>query len=98
MINGRYSKDNNNPTKQTKYIINLDAKNLSGKALTYPIRQFVFTWRTEEQWAKIDWVEQREDQYSGYFFELDLAYPPELLDSHNDYLLAPERVAVTSVS
>ena len=31
----------------------------------------------------------------GYFFELDLAYPDELHELHNDYPLAPEKLAVS---
>ena len=38
---------------------------------------------------------QRENQATGYVIECDVKYPPELHDSHNDYPLAPERVAVT---
>ena len=32
----------------------------------------------------------------GYFLENDLEYPDELLELHNDYPLAPERLAVSS--
>ena len=81
--------------KPTNYIINLDANNLYGKAMSYPMPQSGVTWLTEEQWSTISWLAQREDQYTGYFVECDLEYPPELHDSHNDYPLAPERVAVT---
>ena len=102
MISGRYLKANNkymgtlfDPTKPKIYIINLDTNNLYGKALSYPIRQSGFIWLTEEQWSTINWLAQREDQYTGYFVECDLEYPPELHDAHNDYPLAPERVAVT---
>ena len=32
----------------------------------------------------------------GYFLEVDLEYPDELHELHNDYLLAPETFAVSS--
>ena len=32
----------------------------------------------------------------GYFLEVDLEYPDELLELHNDYPLAQEKLAVSS--
>ena len=32
----------------------------------------------------------------GYFLEVDLQYPDELHELHNDYPLAPEKLAVSS--
>ena len=32
----------------------------------------------------------------GYFLEVDLEYPDELHELHNDYPLAPEKIAVSS--
>ena len=32
----------------------------------------------------------------GYFLKVDLEYPDELHELHNDYLLAPEKLAVSS--
>ena len=57
-----------------------------------------FSWLAEEQWARIEWVAQRGDQYTGYFVECDSDYPGTLHESHNDYPLAPESVAVTTVA
>ena len=32
----------------------------------------------------------------GYFLEVDLAYPEELLELHHDFILAPEKLTVSS--
>jgi hypothetical protein len=36
------------------------------------------------------------DKYTGYTLMVDLKYPTELHDKHNDYPLAPERMTVTA--
>ena len=33
---------------------------------------------------------------TGYFLEVDLEYPDELHELHNDYPLAPEKLVVTN--
>ena len=37
-----------------------------------------------------------EKSLIGYFLEVDLEYPDELHELHNDYPLAPEKLAVSS--
>ena len=37
-----------------------------------------------------------EESPIGYFLEVDLEYPDELHELHNDYPLAPEKLAVSS--
>ena len=37
-----------------------------------------------------------EKNLIGYFLEVDLKYPDELHELHNDYPLAPEKLAVSS--
>ena len=56
MISGRYSKANNkymgtliDPTKPKIYIINLDANNIYGKAMSYPMPRSGLIWLSEQQ-------------------------------------------------
>ena len=50
---------------------------------------------TEKQINKIDLAKYKEDSGKGFIAEVDLEYPEELHDLHNDYPLAPEKVRVT---
>ena len=44
---------------------------------------------TEEQIMTMKW-----DSKKGWILEVDLEYPEELHDGHNDYPLAPEKKAI----
>ena len=54
----------------------------------------------EFKWLKnvdeLDVMSINEKSEIGYFLEVDLKYPDELHDLHNDYPLAPEKLAVTN--
>ena len=42
------------------------------------------------------WCQLVKKRSTGYFLEVDLQYPDELHKLHNDYTLAPEKLAVSS--
>ena len=49
-----------------------------------------------ENLDKFDVMSINEKSDTGYFLEVDLEYPDELHELHNDYPLAPKKLAVTN--
>lgn len=86
----RYSMD-----EEHSYIIYLDMNNLYGCAMTYklPVSNF--------EWIDVNEIDENfilgldKDLEKGYVFEVDLEYPHELHDLHNDYPLCAETIKVT---
>ena len=50
---------------------------------------------TQKQIDNIDLAKYKEDSKNGLILEVDLKYPQDLHNFHNDYPLAPEKVKVT---
>ena len=99
-IANRYGKANNKYMREydekapSKYIMYLDANNLYGWAMSQYLPTGGFKWMTEKQINKIDLAKYNENSKKGLILEVDLEYPKELHDLHNDYPLAAERVCV----
>ena len=100
-IANRYGKANNEYMKEydekapSKYIMYLDANNLYGWAMSQYLPTGGFRWMTEKQTNNIDLAKYNDNSKKGLIPEVDLAYPKELHDLHNDYPLGPEKVKVT---
>ena len=97
MISNRYAKANNKymnesfiDTMISKYIMYLDANNLYGWSMSKPLPTHGF------KWMKVDELETWE--LHSCILEVDLEYPKNLHDLHNDYPLAPEQIVVNKVS
>ena len=101
-IANRYGKANNKYMKEydektsSKYIVYLDANNLYGWAMSQYLPTGGFRWMTQQQIDKIDLAKYKEDSEKGLILEVDLEYPEELHDLHNDYPLGLEKVKVTN--
>ena len=78
----------------SKYIMYLDANNLYGWAMSQYLPTDGFRWMTDKQIDNIDLAKYNENSDKGLILEIDLEYPKELHDIHNDYPLAAERVFV----
>ena len=100
-IANRYGKANNKYMKEydenetSKYIMYLDANNLYGWAMSQYLPTGKFEWLTEQQIeGELNLNEYKEESNRGLILEVDLEYPEELHDLHNDYPLAPEKIKV----
>ena len=99
-ISNRYGKANNKYMKEydekapSKYIMYLDANNLYGWAMSQYLPTGNFRWMTEKQISKLNVARYNENSEKGLILEVDLEYPKELHNLHNDYPLAAERVCV----
>ena len=100
-IANRYGEANNKYMKEydemapSKYIMYLDANNLYGWAMSQYLPTGGFRWITEKKINKIDLAKYKEDSDKGIILEVDLKYPEELHNLHNDYPLAAEKIKVT---
>ena len=101
-ITHRYGKANNKYMKEydekapSKYIMYLDANNLYGWAMSQYLPTGNFKWMSEKEISKIDLGKYKTDGKKGLILEVDLEYPQELHDLHNDYPIAPEKVKVSN--
>ena len=99
-IANRYGKANNKYMKEyddkapSKHIMYLDANNLYGWAMSQYLPLGGFKWMTQKQIDKIDIAKYKEDSKKGLILEVDLEYPKELYDIHNDFPLGAEKVCV----
>ena len=65
------------PTKDSKFISYLDADNLYGWAMSKQLPTSGFEWITDD--------ELDDCKHMSCFLEVDLEYPEDLHDLHNDY-------------
>ena len=95
----RYSKANNkymkcyDSNKESVLIVYLDANNLYGWAMIKYLPYEELKWLSKKI-DKFDLNLIGENSSIGYILEVDLEYPSELHDLHNDYPLAPERLEI----
>ena len=94
----RYSEANNkymknyDPTKPSIYISYLDMNNLYGWAMSGYLPYGGFKWLKNVDGFDVNSISEKSP--IGYILEVDLEYPDELHVLHNDYPLAPEKLAI----
>ena len=55
-----------------------------------------FRWMTDKEISKIDLAKYKENGKKGLILEVDLKYPRELYNLHNDHPVAPEKLNVSN--
>jgi hypothetical protein len=111
MISHRHGEANNthmgeqyDPDKESAHLMYLDANNLYGNEMVKGLPIGNFRWSEERDLATLIRLytsvatpanQAGPDDTEGCIVKVDLHYPPELHDYHNDYPLAPERKLVT---
>ena len=90
IANNKYMK-NYDESSKSKFISYFDANNLYGWAMSQYMPYGGFKWIKPE---KFDLDSVRENSRKGHILEVDLEYPKELHDLHNDYPYCPEQIAI----
>ena len=99
IISNRYGKANNkymkdyNKKEASKYLMYVDANNLYGWAMSQKLPVHSFNWMTDKELNNLFKVQVVQFwEKTPCILEVDLEYPEELHNLHNDYPLCPERV------
>ena len=81
----------------SKYIMYLDANNLYGWAMSQYLPTGNFKWMNDKEISKIHLRKYEADGKKGLILEVDLEFPQELHDIHNDYPVVPEKDKVSNI-
>ena len=96
-ISNRYSKGNNKylksygPKQESKQIIYLNANNLYGYAMSKFLPATGFKWMDPKEF---DLNKYTNNSSKGCVLEVDLEYPEELRELHNDSQLASDKIKI----
>ena len=91
--NNKYMGSDYDKNKASSYINYLDANNLYGLSMIQKLPYRSLKW--DDKITEDDIINY-DNGRTGYILEVDLEYPKELHDLHNDYPLAPEVMNVKS--
>ena len=92
--NNPYMGSEFDPDEKTNYLQYLDASNLYGWAMSQPLPIRGFHWVD----IKPDTISKLAKRKSkGYLLEVDIRYPKELHNSHNDLPFMCERMKINGV-
>ena len=100
MVSHRHAKANNprvagyDSSKPKTWLRYDDANNLYGWAMSQKLPVGNFKWGEAHKWTEDRIMAMKDDAGVGAFFCVDLEYPAEIHDLHNDFPLCPERMNI----
>ena len=101
-VNIRHAKANNkymknyDANKESVYLGYHDCNNLYGFSMNQSLPMSDFSWIDELEYENIDWENMPTNDETGYILEVDLEYPDNLHDLHNDFPLGPEKMKISN--
>ena len=93
-VNNKYMKVLYNPDEDSIYLQYLAANNLYGWAMVQNLPTHGFKWKDVEDLTpeKIDKLVKKDKR--GYLLEVDVEYPKELHENHNELLFLIEKMKI----
>ena len=81
------------PEKESSHLLLVDCNNQYGFAMSHYLPTCGFEWDEDVEKFNTDFIMKLENNQSeGYFFQVDLDYPEDLHDLHDQYPLIPEHL------
>lgn len=101
--NNEYMGTDYDKNKLSKYLMYFDVNNLYGWAMTQPLPISDYSWISTDFYENIEEFESNvlkipDDAEYGFMFEIDIEYPQNLHDLHNDYPFCSEHLNVGNSS
>ena len=95
--NNRYMTDYNSD-EASKFLQYLDANNLYGWAMVQKLPTHGFRWINKVEELTSEFINKLvKKENKGYILEVDVGYPKELHESHNELPFLPERMKIGKV-
>ena len=91
VANNKYMGDQLNPKEESIYLKYLNANNLYGWAISQPLPTGEFEWVDPSQFMPNSYVND------GYLLEVDIRYPKEQHDLHNDLLFLCKKMVINGI-
>jgi len=76
-------------------LLYVDANNLYGAAMRFPLPLNDFQWMTEDEIKNFSMDQISKESLKGFILDVDLEYPPELHELHSSFPLAPHQMEIT---